>query len=196
VKKGAAPAKKRSGSADVDLGWTSEVEGSVNLIQNPGFEEGLKSWSAVTVNGEKPFAKLDHAVVHAGKSSIRIDLQDQSLVDMKVDAGFDSGNCAIYQSGQIAQGKYLLRLWVRTENYTARSKEATLAVGLGIRPLECPPASGQWRCARFIVEMAPNEYGRLRFPVNPEGSKDALLSGTVWVDDLSLIPLGPAKPSK
>jgi hypothetical protein len=186
VKKGAAPAKKHSGVADGDLGWATEVEGSPNLIPNPGFEEGLKSWMAVTVNG-KSAAKLDRNIAHSGNSSVRIDLQNESLVDMKVDSGFDAGNCIVYQNGPIAPGKYLLRLWVRTENYTVKSKDAGLAISLGTRALVCPPAAGQWRCARFIVELAPQEFTRLRFPVNPEGSKDVLLNGTVWVDDVSLI---------
>jgi hypothetical protein len=190
MKTGAAPTKKHSGAADADLSWASEVEGSPNLIPNPGFEDGLKSWMAVTVNG-KAFARIDHNVVHSGGSSVRIDLQNEPLVDLKVDSGFDSGNCLLYQSGTLAPGKYLLRLWVRTENYTVKSKDAGPAVSLGTRPLVCPSAAGQWRCVRFIVDIAPQEYTRLRFPVNPEGSKDVVLSGTIWVDDLSLISIKP-----
>jgi hypothetical protein len=191
LKKGDAPSKKRSG-AEADLGWSGEADGSANLIQNPGFEDGLKSWLAVTVGG-KPFAKLDHAIVHGGKASLRIDLQNESLVGMVVDSGFDSGDCAVYQNRVFLPGKYLLRMWVRTENYAIRSKPAAPSVALGGTLLECPSAAGQWRCARFIVEVTPNEYTRFRLPLNPEGNKNAVLSGTVWVDDICVIPIPCSK---
>jgi hypothetical protein len=145
---------------------------------------------------------VDDRIVFSGRKSVRIDLPGIDFSEATVPAVNGVSGCALYQVREkLPPGRYLLRFWIRTENYAVDGQEAQLTVGSYARqlaravddpsPLICPRANGEWRCARFLVEPRPTEFIDLYFPKLKDSKSKA--SGTVWVDDIVLLPLPEAK---
>jgi hypothetical protein len=208
VRKGTEPVKGPAADPDRDLAGVAAAEEPFNLIKNPGFEVDLKDWAPLRY-ANKSLATLDDKVVHGGKKSVRIQIPNIPLSSdvVPLDAA-GGGLTALYtllDPKILKTGtRYLLRFWLRTENYAIDGKPVPFSfVGRGLVLPEnkgqffstcaCPSAEKKWRCVRFVLEAEPpgnNQFG-INFPAFSAGS----FSGTVWLDDFFLAPL-PAKPEE
>jgi hypothetical protein len=202
MRKGTEPGKGPPADPDRDLAGVAAAEEPVNLLRNPGFELGLKDWFILRYDN-KPLATTDDKIVHGGKKSVRIQLPNIALSPDVVpfDAAGD-GRTALYTLLDVKTlrtgARYLLRFWIRTEDYAIDGKTVPfcfVARGLVLpeqkgqffSPCFCPPSEKKWRCVRFVFEAEPP--GANRFGINfPEYSK-GVFSGTVWLDDFFLAPL-------
>jgi hypothetical protein len=193
-----------------DFAGAAAAEEPFNLLRNPGFELDLKEWSSHRA-GNKPFATIDEKIVHRGKKSVRIQLPDVSLFPPTVQPdALGETNSAFYtmQDGKVLKpgGRYLLRLWIRTENFAVNGQPAAfkflsrglafpdMAPGARYSLCTCPPAEKKWTCVRFVVEARvqgdKDRFG-MNLPDGPPGS--GVFSGTVWLDDFFLAPLPPGR---
>jgi hypothetical protein len=207
VRKGAEPAKGPPADPDRDLAGVAAAEEPFNMIKNPGFELDLKDWSSLRY-ANKPLATIDDKVLHGGKKSVRIQFPNIALTpDVVPTDAAGEGQTALYTllDGKAikAGARYLLRFWIRTEDYTIDGKPAALSfLSRGLVLPEgkggffskclCPPAQKKWRCVRFVLEgeAGNNRYG-LNFPDLDKGA----FSGSIWLDDFFLAPL-PARPEE
>jgi hypothetical protein len=207
VRKTAEPAKGPPADPEKDLGGVAATEEPFNVMKNPGFELDLKEWNSLRY-AQKPLATIDDKIVHGGKKSVRVQLPNIALSPDVVPMD-GAGECqtALYtylDPKAIKPGtKYLLRFWIRTEDFTLDGAPASLtflARGLVLPEgkggffsrCTCPPAQKKWRCVRFILEAeaATNRYG-FNFPDLEKGA----FSGSFWLDDFFLAPL-PARPEE
>jgi hypothetical protein len=209
-RKGSEPAKGLPADPDKDLAGALAVEEPFNLIKNPGFELDLKDWGSPRYAG-KPLAGIDDTMIHGGRKSVRLQLPNISLAPPAVlpDAS-GNGNAALYTllDGRVLKpgARYLLRLWIRTENYAVDGKSipfSFLSRGLvlpdqlpgdGASVCTCPPAEKKWTCVRFVFVARPRS-DRDSCAMNfPDGAADrGAFSGTVWLDDFFLAPI-PSRP--
>ncbi|HZE97329.1 MAG TPA: hypothetical protein VE981_09905 [Planctomycetota bacterium] len=210
LRRGAEPAKAPPSDPDKDVAGVAALEEPFNLIKNPGFELDLKEWSAPRF-ANKAFATIDDTMAHGGRKSVRILLPNSSLGPPALPADA-SGNgdvalCMVPDSKVLKPGaRYLLRLWIRTENFSIDGKAipfSFLSKGLvlpdqppgdGVSRCTCPLAEKKWTCARFVVVARPKnekEPFGMSFPDAPPDR--GVLSGTVWLDDFFLTPF-PSKP--
>jgi hypothetical protein len=212
VRKGTEPAKGPPADPDRDLAGVAAAEEPVNLIKNSGFELGLKDWFPLRYDN-KPLATIDEKIVHGGKKSVRIQIPNIALSPEVVpfDAAGD-GRTALYTLLDVKTlktgARYLLRFWVRTEDYAIDGKPVPFSFvtrglvlpeqkGQFFSPCSCPPSEKKWRCVRFVLEAEPP--GVNRFGMNFPDFKNGVFSGTVWLDDFFLAPLpvkSEEKPSK
>jgi hypothetical protein len=202
VRKGAEPAKGPPADPDKDLSGVAAAEEPFNLLKNPGFELELKEWASLRY-ANKPLATIDDKVVHGGKKSVRIQIPNIALSAdvVPLDASGD-GQTALYtllDPKMLKPGaRYLLRFWVRTENYAIDGKPVPFSfIGRGLVLPEnkgqffstcpCPSSEKKWRCVRYVLEAEPP--GVNRFGINFPSFSNGLHSGTVWLDDFFLAPL-------
>jgi hypothetical protein len=208
IRKGAEPAKGPPADAERDLAVIAAAEEPFNLLKNPGFESDLKEWFSLRY-ANKPLATIDDKVVHGGKKSVRIQIPNIPLTNDVVPLDFmGESQTAFYTllDPKILKtgARYLLRFWVRTEDYAIDGKPVPLAFlcrglvlpeGKGgfFSRCTCPAAQKQWRCVRFVLEAEPgnNRYG-MNFPDCEKGT----FSGTLWLDDFFLAPLPPKREEK
>ena len=202
-------AKGPAADPERDLAGAAAAEEPFNLIRNPGFELDLKEWSSHRYQN-KPLATIDEKIVHRGKKSVRIQLPDISLFPPTVPFdGSGETNSAFYtlQDAKVlkAGARYLLRFWIRTENYAVNGQPVGfkfLSRGLALPEMSpaakysnlvCPSAEKKWVCVRFVVEARVGD--KERFGMNlPDGPPESgVFSGTVWLDDFFLAPLPPGR---
>jgi hypothetical protein len=196
--------KVKSISPEADLSWASPLESARNIVRNPGFERGLEDWTALRTT-TKPLVHIDERVVFSGRKSARIDLLNTDFSDSSVPLTNGVSGCALYQvQEKLTPGsRYLFRFWYRTEGYTVDGREALFSVAsygkLVSKPLEeqgplsCPKANGEWRCARFVLEVKAEAFLDLYFPRLKDPKSKA--AGSVWIDDVALIPI-PEAPKR
>ena len=204
ARKNAEPAKGPPADPEKDLAEAAAAEEPFNLIKNPGFEQDLKEWTSHRY-GNKPLATIDDKIVHRGRKSVRIQLPDINLFPPTIPLDpVGETNAAFYtmQDAKLLKpgGRYLLRFWIRTENFTVNGQLAPLKFLMRCLALpdmspaakysqcSCPPAEKKWTCARFVVEarLQGGRFG-MNFPDGPPGS--GVFGGSVWLDDFFLAPL-------
>jgi hypothetical protein len=168
LRKKAELAKGPPADPERDLAGAAAAEEPFNLFRNPGFELDLKEWSSHRYQN-KPLATIDEKVVHRGKKSVRIQLPDISLFPPTIPLdGMGETNSALYtmQEAKVLKqgGRYLLRFWIRTENFTVNGQPAAfkfLSRALAFPDMSpaakysvctCPSADKKWTCVRFVVE--------------------------------------------
>jgi hypothetical protein len=204
LRKSTEPAKGPPADPDKDLSGIAAAEEPYNLLKNPGFELDLKEWTSLKY-ANKPLATIDDKVLHGGKKSVRIQIPNIALTaDVVPLDNTGNGQTAFYvllDDKSLKPGtRYLLRFWVRTEDYTVDGRSVPLTIlsrglvlpeGKGgfFSRCTCPPAQKTWRCARFVLEAEPrgSQFG-INFPDLEKGA----FSGTIWLDDFFLAAL-PAK---
>jgi hypothetical protein len=209
ARKGTGPAKGPPADPDKDLAGVAAAEEPFNLLKNPGFELDLKGWFPLRY-ANKPLATVDEKVFHAGKKSVRIQIPNIALTPdvVPLDA-YGDGQTAFYTvfDGKIlkAGARYLLRFWIRTEDYAIDGKAVPVSfVSRGLVLPEgkggffsrcaCPAAEKKWRCARFVLEAEP--VGNNRFGMNFPDLEKGIFSGTIWLDDFFLAPLPARREEK
>jgi hypothetical protein len=210
LRNGAGPAKGPPADPDKDLAGAAALEEPFNLFKNPGFELDLKEWFSLRY-ANKALAGIDDTMAHGGRKSVRIQLPNISLTPPAVPAdAYGNGNaalCALLDSRGLKPGaRYLLRMWIRTENYAVDGKPVPFSFlsrglvlpeqppGDGSSLCRCPLAEKKWTCARFVLVARPRSE-KEPFVLNlPDGAPDrGLFSGTVWLDDFFLAQI-PARP--
>lgn len=190
------PTKSGETVADKDMSWASPAESKVNLVQNPGFEDGLDEWLGMEHQG-RTLLSVDEKTLRSGKKAARISLPN--LVP-----GKDTGNRTwlLFEGhyGVLTAGtRYLFRAWVRSENYTCDGKEGTLTLALqwslkeqafkGEFRKTVPVVPGAWKCVRFFVTAQADGFELYVFP----GTEGKPVNGTLWFDDFFLAPLPEPK---
>ena len=171
----------------------SAFGGPVNLIRNPGFEDGLAGWTRGFGEG----AQVDEQVSHSGAASARISVEDETcaldaeplVVGYDIDPGATYRVSAWIKSGGVRKGSFAGRVYCYGPGgeYLAMHTFGMLTDG-------APP--GEWKQA--AVELEPGgkhaippetDHIVLRFSI---WAKDQKCAGTVWVDDVEFIALGDA----
>jgi hypothetical protein len=204
LRKGSEPVKGPPADPDKDLAGVAATEEPFNLLKNPGFELDLKEWATLRY-ANKPLATIDDKIVHGGKKSVRIQIPNIALtsdvVPMDGNAESQTAFYTLIDSKVLKIGaRYLLRFWLRTEDYTVDGKSAPVSfLGRGLVLPEgkggyfskcaCPLAEKKWRCVRFVLLAEP---GNNRYGMNFPDLETKAVSGTFWLDDFFLAPL-PAK---
>ncbi len=143
----------------------------VNLVPNPGFEEGAEGWNLGA--GQS----IDEEIVHAGKRAVRLEVP-----------GPDPGNSNVGCLVQVKPNtRYHCELWVRREKVgvcgayvSERDDQNTLTgkhtqVGAAI-----PQVDGQWHKLIWDLTTQP-ETTRLSLRSDIYRS-----TGTLWLDDFSI----------
>lgn len=179
-------APKPSSPRDVEAVRAAE-EG--NLVRNPGFENRLEDWKPDYL----PIID-DTAVFHSGRRSMKVTFKDyppnQPIFPPKL------------VKGALKPGsRYLLRFYVRTENFVAAGKPAEIkfvidrtGTGKGSESQHhylLPASEGAWSVHRFMVEATTPDLWFSAYCGNPPGN----YSGTVWYDDFYLAEF-PGTPAK
>ncbi|MBI2932342.1 MAG: hypothetical protein HYY16_11890 [Planctomycetes bacterium] len=170
--------------------WMKDVEAQTNLIANPGFEEGETGWRSLVQHDGKPIIAIDDSLARGGKSSMRIDFPSVELAPKSgKQTPLDQFKYGLLKPG----ARYLLRLWVRTQDYACNDAAASVRISVSYNLSDAgfgwhgaaPPAQAKWRCARFIVKADSADF-RLGICYAQE---TGVRRGTVWIDDVALIAL-------
>jgi hypothetical protein len=155
--------------------------GRENLLVNGAFEKGTNGWElhAFASHGKM---SLDETEKHAGKPSLRIDnpVGDDSFVKQKVKVKPDT--------------RYRLTGFIKTKDVQAVKRDdkngACLAVGGGYQ--KTPSVLGSKTWARVSFEFTTGKETEIE--VGPRlGFYSAMVLGTAWYSDLSLVEIGRAR---
>jgi hypothetical protein len=160
------------------------VQGAANLVPDGGFESAETAWRTHVAAGEFRFG-IDHAVVHGGQSSGRIDCVRAADREPAPNVGTVWGRW--YQTDlPVQRGKtYRLRAWVLTGN------DFTGTVHVWLRSAEGGDGPGN-----HSVSVLPTHgiWQQVEFPgVVPDGDTAAVYLnlmnavGSVWFDDVELV---------
>lgn len=153
---------------------------SANLVQNGSFEEGADSAPALWLPDSARFLQWS-TEAHTGERSVSISVQPPSdLAWRQTVLGFEPGT-------------YLLCGWLKGANIVAFEAETAggnVAVSMSGDLSQADLGQGTWdwteACVAFLANAATAEVMcRL-------GGPSSTANGTVWCDDLSLHPVGPA----
>jgi hypothetical protein len=186
---GKAPAAPKPSSA-ADLETARAIE-ERNLIVNGGFENRLEEW-------KKDYMAFfdDTKVFHTGRASGRFalngDISNQPVLPPRTIKG-------VLKPGS----RYLLRFYVRTENYCAAGKPADFKfafdpsgknVSKEGKQFLCPASEGAWSVHRFMFEATTPDLWFAMYCGDAKGP----YTGQIWFDDFYLgeFPAAPAKPKK
>jgi hypothetical protein len=190
------PAKAGQTVAEKDLALSSTAEAAINLVQNPGFEDGLTEWLGAEHQG-RALLSVDEKTVLKGKKAARITIPN--LVP-----GRDTGNKTwlLFEGhyGVLTAGtRYLFRTWVRAEDYTCDGKEGSITLALAWS-LKDQAFKGEFR---KTVTVKPGAWKPVRFFVTPQadgfelcvlaGTEGKPVNGTLWFDEFFLAPLPERK---
>jgi hypothetical protein len=188
---GKKPPVKEAGSIEKRLAWTSAAEAPANLLQNPGFEEGVRDWAGLATK-ERSLFSIDPQVARSGKQSLRVELPN-------VMPGRDTKSVyLLYQDrGKLAlkASRALLRFWVRADKFTIDGNPGALDVQVRFpngKDLLLPNVAlveGKWTCIRSFFTIEPGDS--LELWISAVG-KNQVLQGTLWFDDvlIALLPQG------
>jgi hypothetical protein len=206
-RKGTEPTRGPPADPDRDLAGVAALEEPFNLIRNPGFELDLKDWSTLR-SANKPVAAIDDKFSHGGRKSVRIQFPTGSAAAPGDAGGIGSGTCFLSQDSKALKPgtRYLLRFWIRSENYLVDGRPAAFgflgkglvlpdqSLGDGVSTFTCPLADKRWTCVRFVVVARPRiDKDQFGMTVADGSSEKGACSGSVWLDDFFLAPL-PGKP--
>jgi len=161
----------------------------LNLVENPGFEEGLAGWARGF--GQAPVT--DETTFHSGKASAQISVDgDCSALDApKLMVGYDISPDTTYRvsawikNGGVHKGSFGGRVYC----YGADGKTADMFSFGVLGPKSAP---GDWQLAQ--VEFGPG--GALSLPAGTTTimlrfsiwSPDRKCKGAIWVDDVQISP--------
>jgi len=151
-----------------------------NLVKNPGFENGMGNWLVWPSN--IVLFEIDKSVFRSGSASLKI----------APAAPTDDG--CLYQYIPMKEGKtYEIKFWLKTVDYKAspgggisfkfafnREGGGNASAGTQVKNFSDIPTVGEWK--EFTFTVTPAE-GTALCQFILVASK---MSGTVWIDDLSV----------
>ncbi len=174
------------------------VDPRKNLVKNGNFEGFSKAWiyqwCRITPN-----VKIDTEVKHSGSASLRIDGQASA------------GYSATIDIGKVAEMKHdlLIRGWVKYKGVSVGSKLAlpftgiwTIAKGqnttYNYRVVEYYPGDYDWYCFEKVLDIKAFKKACSKAKPNPAEIAQFRIHlfyqpGTVWLDDIEIIPLEEKK---
>jgi hypothetical protein len=162
----------------------SSVSGS-ELVENAGFETAPSGvgfdWRVDPCSGVA--VTVDSRLSHSGSSSLRVVFDGQGNVDFH----------HVGQPVWLETGRYRLSAWVRSDDLTT---DQGLALHLKAPGLDVftPAATGSQGWTPVTVEFTVSGSavpGRLEIVRCPSARFDNRIRGTAWIDDVSLVRLGP-----
>ena len=174
-----APTKPHTTVAG-DGDWVRAAEEPSNLLKNPSFEQGFEDWPL-----DASFsAKIERQVVKSGEKSYRVDVkgpQSNPILPMKTAKG-------VLKKGS----KYLVRCFVRSENFQRDGKAAKLKIGIDPSGkgsmtdtklhFEFDGSEGAWVARRMTFEATGPDVAICAYL----GTDPGAYTGTVWFDDFYL----------
>ena len=159
---------------------TNAATGSLNLIKNSGFEEGLKDWSVEKTNG-KDAVTLENGLAHSGRQCARLEISSR-IFGPRLD-----GWLGFKQNLRLVPGKqYLVRAYARLE-----CREGSVNPFISIAAQTGP---------RWTVDPSNKTWQRLGGVYVPDVDKgfrisaEAIVSSerydaTLWLDDVLVLEL-------
>lgn len=167
----------------------------VNLLTNPGFEQGLHGWSV----GFGAGAEVDREVFRSGRASARLEARgataaidaDPLIVGYDIAPGQAYRVSAWIRSGGVERGFFAGRV------YCYGPEHEVLAM-YSFGNVSGPAPAGGWRQA--TLELAPGTRHAI-----PEGTATVVVrfsawepeqqcTGLIWVDDVEFGPVGEGVP--
>jgi hypothetical protein len=177
AEKASKPSDPKPADVERATGDISAATASVNLVKNPGFEEGLKDWS---VEG-KDVITLESGSAHSGRQCARVEISSRNF------SHGDASWLGLKQNLRLVAGKrYLVRAYARLE-----CREGSVKPFLTIETDKGP----SWN-----VDPADKSWQRLGGIYTPEGEKRCRISAeailpserydaTLWLDDFLILEL-------
>ncbi len=146
----------------------------VNLVPNPGFEEGAEGWTLVSA------ATLDEEIAHSGNRSVRLHIPEGQ-----------PGNANLGVTVPVRPNtRYRCELWIRRENtgvtgtyVTERDDEGNLTGTATQYGRAVPNRDGVWHHQVWELTTQP-ETTRLNLRGDIYRS-----TGTIWLDDFAIFEL-------
>jgi tetratricopeptide (TPR) repeat protein len=156
-----------------------------NLLYNPGFESDPLpipfDWKILKSGGAE--ATRDSEIRHDGKWSLHI------AFDGKENPAYRHVNQYVF----LDPGMYLFKGFLRADGITT---EQGIGFRIGSSTTEQIIGTTDWKELAQTIEVREPSLLRLEVFRNTSRKIDNKLSGTVWVDDLELIPIRAAKPHR
>jgi hypothetical protein len=156
-------------------------DGVLNLIKNPGFEDGLKNWSVETFEGRERVS-LETALSHGGSRSVRLEISNRVY-----GTGRPEGWLGFKQNLGLTPGKhYLFRAYVRLDAREGVVKPFFSISGSGGPKWTVDPAEKGWRRVGGIYVPAPNDKSGPRVSIEATVESDRY-DAVLWADDFLLL---------
>jgi hypothetical protein len=181
AEKGTKPSDPKPADVEKATSETTVATASLNLIKNPGFEEGLKDWNVERIDG-KEVVTLDSSVSHSGRQSARLE------ISKRIFGTSDPGWLGFKQNLRLVPGKrYLYRVYARLESREGSVKPFFTVTGAsGPRWMLDPSEKGWQRIGG--IHTATDSDGGWRASVEANGGPGRF-DAVLWVDDFLLLEL-------
>ncbi len=138
----------------------------LELVINPGFEEGMVGWTPRSAQGQRPNHVIDTEVAHSGNASARID-----------DNGYYYSRPFALPAGTTVT----VRWWGRHEGGGAHGYIYHSADGESVKRTELPgPTTGEWEQFE-VTDTVPEGAKQTRVALQMFGE------GPCWYDDVEII---------
>ncbi len=138
----------------------------LELIINPGFEEGMLGWTPRSAQGQRPNHVIDTEVAHSGNASARID-----------DNGYYYSRPFTLPAGT----SFTVRWWGRHTGPGAHGYIYHSTDGRSVRRTELPgPSTGEWEQFE-VTDTVPEGATQTRVALQMFGE------GPCWYDDVEII---------
>jgi hypothetical protein len=166
----------------------------INLLKNPGFEQGTKHWTIYSGSKSGPRFSVDRSVVHSGEKALRWDSK------------INKGNITAFQNVKLTPGRmYKFSGWLKTDNLRgSRETGASICIELldqngkvvpwsGFYPGGLRGTRGWWHLTSYTNKLGHNIFGPVKFKnanvmIYLRKRKKAF-TGKAWWDDLRLEPV-------
>jgi hypothetical protein len=155
-----------------------------NMLVNGDFTAGLKGWTP-HANKDTGTAMMDNAVLHTNRPTLRIDnvKPDDTIVGQRVDVNPNT--------------RYRMTAFIRTKDVLAEKRGnkdgATMSVSGGF--IKTPPIFGSKGWTRVTLDFTTGQETSIEIGARL-GHYSALVTGTAWFADMSLVELGKAPNGK
>jgi len=179
AEKATKPSDPKPADPEKGSGEMTAASASLNLIRNPGFEEGLKDWNIEQHEG-KDVITLESGLSHSGRQCARIE------INSRIYGTSCPGWLGLKQSVRLTPGrKYLFRAYLRLETREGTFKPFfTIASQTGMR--WTPDLSEKtWMRVGGVFTAGPDSSRAAVESESVSGRFDAVL----WVDDFLLLEL-------
>ena len=163
----------------------------LNLIQNPGFEQGLTNWDSQTSADSGFIGVIDTLIFHSGKKSFRYDgSEERSGVTLQPRVRIDP------------RRSYELKVWIKSSDLTMPAHLQVLGFLQDGTPIsyhydnnsmELFPTIGtsKWTEKSLIIDSFPPEIDNIAIYLVLRDSE-----GKVWFDDITFRPLSMKSSQK
>jgi hypothetical protein len=164
----------------------AEAPVGVNLMSDPGFEEGGSSWEYSLPPYAEMRADLDSTVKHSGRVAMRMSSPSEAIVSGK------TGVCQAICNRALAGKRVRFTGFIKTDSLVSKAFLQLFSLGTGeerqTASVVAPQGTTDWEEASLELDLPPETYS-----VWAWFTYTAPARGRVYFDDASLEVLGPAK---